>query len=357
MGVAAFHDYGNASSLHHLGVGAAKELEKARATIAERISADPQEIVFTSGGTEANNWALKGFYFACGRKKIHIIATTVEHVSILEPLRWLERCGAAVTYLPVDEEGIVDLNALRDAFRPETALVTIMHANNEIGTIQPIADITAICQERCVPFHTDACQSFTKEEIDVHKQRMSLMSFNAHKIHGPKGVGALFMRRSVPMVPLFHGGGHEQGLRSGTCNGPAIAGFGVAVAGATEESSLRMTVLRDDLMRQLRKRIPQVVFNGSISRRLCNNINLRIPFLDGKTLCHALEKRRILISMGSACAANKRTPSHVLKALGRTDEEALESVRITISKYTTQDEIDYTVDVLADIVKAYHGKA
>jgi cysteine desulfurase len=357
MAAAAAHGYGNASSLHQLGVWAAKELEKARMIIARRIHADPQEIVFTSGGTEANNWVLKGLYFACAGKKIHIITSMIEHTSILEPLQWLEQLGVSVTYIGVDDQGMVDLDALQDAFRPETTLVTIMHANNEIGTIQPIATIGALCQARGVMFHTDACQGFMKEDIDVHQQQLHLMSLNAHKIHGPKGVGALFLKRSIPLIPLFHGGGHEQGLRSGTYNGPAIAGFGVAVAEASDGIVQRMKVLRDDFIRQIRQRIPDVSFNGSLSRRICNNINLRVPFLEGKALCHELEKRHILISTGSACAANKLTPSHVLRALGCSDEEALASVRITISKYTTQQDIDDTVNAIEEIVKEYHGRA
>jgi cysteine desulfurase len=342
---------GNASSIHRAGVYAATGIEKARAVIAARINALPEEIIFTSGGTESNNCALKGAAFALRHRGNHIVTTAIEHSSVLEPLRWLASMGYEVTFLPVDSEGRVDPDDVRKKLRKDTILVSVMHANNEIGTIEPIEEIGRLCRERGVLFHTDACQSFTKTIIDAQRQNIDLLSLNAHKIHGPRGVGALYIRNGVALVPLHHGGGQEQALRSGTSPVESIAGFGKAVGIVRSTDVTAMAALRDDFLRQVRCRLPAVTVNGSLTHRLCNNINLRFPGVDGKALFLALNRENIMVSAGSACHASKDTPSHVLRAIGLSDAEAKSSLRISLSKWTTGEELEQAIELLCRLVK------
>lgn len=343
--------FGNASSLHRPGVEAAKGIERAREILAEAINADPREIVFTSGGTESNNLALKGAAAASGKKGGHIVTSRIEHPSILETTAWLEKSGFRITRLPVDPEGFVDPEELERTIGEETILVSIMHANNEIGTIQPIEALGAICRKREVLFHTDACQSFTKAELDVEKQHLAMASLSAHKAHGPKGVGALYLREGVTIEPLLHGGGHEDDTRSGTYNTAGIVGFGKAVAISEKKDAIKMADLRDHLIRELQGRLAEFKLNGPTERRLCNNIHLTIRGVDAKGLLSELDKRGVAVSTGSACASAKLTPSHVLTAIGLSPEETFESIRIGLSKWTTKEEIDFSIGSLIDLVQ------
>ena len=341
--------YGNASSSHAKGQDAKNAMEKARKIIAKSIGAKTSEIYFTSGGTESNNWALKGIFFE-NPEKNHFITTKIDHDCVLNTCKWLEKKGAKVTYLDVDKEGFINLDQLKNSITDKTTLVSIIHGNNEIGTIQDLEAIGKICRERDVLFHTDACQSFTKVPIDVKKQKVDLVTLNAHKIHGPKGVGALYIRDGIKITPLFHGGGHERKLRSGTENVPGMVGFGQAVDIADRKDIKKMMELRNELIKGLLK-IPDVKINGpSGEKRLCNNINVSFSNIEGEAVGGYLENFGIYTSTGSACASHSLESSHVLKAIGLAPIEANSSIRISISKYTTQKEIDYFLEKLEKIV-------
>jgi len=342
---------GNASSLHKLGLKAANEVEKSRQIIAQKINALPEEIFFTSGGTESNNLALKGVAFAAKGKGRHIIVSKIEHPSIIETARWLEKQAFEITYLGVDKEGFVNPDDVEKAIKKETILVSVMHANNEIGTVEPIGEIGAICRKRGVYFHADACQSFTKLKLDVKKQNLDLVTLNAHKIHGPRGIGALYVKKGIKIEPILHGGNQESGFRSGTYNTEAIAGFGKAVEIANTSDIKRMTELRDYFIRKIKNSIEDVFLNGPQERRLCNNINLGFKSVSGKKLLSELNKRDIFISTGSACSSNKLTPSHVLLAMGIEPEAAKEAIRISLSKWTRQEELDFVIRNLTGIVQ------
>ena len=341
----------NASSAHKLGVVAATAIEKARAVIARKINAEPQELIFTSGGTESNNFALKGIAFANRARGKHMIVSQIEHMSIIETAKWLERQGFEITYLPVDREGFVSPSDVQKAIKRETILVSVIHANNEIGTIEPIAEIGAICRSKNVYFHSDACQSFTRAEINVKSQNLDLVSLNAHKLHGPKGVGALYVRNSVKMEPLLHGGGQEGGRRSGTYNVEGIVGFGKAAEIAGEVDIKRPTELRDYFIQKIQSSIEKVDLNGPRIKRLCNNINLRFRSVNGQSLSRELSKKNIYTSAGSACLSTKVTPSHVLLALGLEPERAQEAIRISLSRWTTKEELDVVIQSLSEIVR------
>lgn len=347
---------GNASSVHRLGVKAAVAVERARGVIAGAIKAAPTEIVFTSGGTESNNLALKGAARALREKGDHVVVSAIEHPSVLETARWLERNGFRVTYLPVDGEGLVDPGEVAKAVTDKTILVSVMHGNNELGTIQPIEEIGKICRSKGALFHTDACQSFTKEDIDVERQFLDLASLNAHKIHGPRGVGALYIRKGIELEPLFHGGGQEDGLRSGTYNTEGIAGFGKAVETAGGADIDNMRKLRDYFIEAVLGGIKTARLNGHRWKRLCNFVNFLFPGKDGKEIADALNARGIVVSPGSACHARQSTPSAVLLALGLSPEEARGGVRITLSKWTTRGEIDRTVEALAAVAAKGEGR-
>ncbi|MEI6682536.1 MAG: cysteine desulfurase family protein [Bacteroidota bacterium] len=345
--------YGNASSLHHYGTQAKELLENSRATLANCIGADPDEIFFTSGGTEANNWALKGIAHANRHKGKHIIVSSIEHDCILNTCKWLEDEGFFITYLPVDPEGIVDLAALKEAINPKTILVSVMHANNEIGTIQPVTEIGRICREHNLYFHSDGCQSFGKIPLDVNQQSIDLLTINAHKIFGPKGTGALYIRKGTAIVPLLHGGGQEGGLRSTTENIPAIAGFARAAElcmAEMEQEGLRLTSLRKKLTAFLFSNFDNAYLNGHEEKRLPGHFSFSFHGFEGETirLLFLLDEAGIAVSAGSACSSNDRShsASHVLQAIGLNPFEARGGIRVSMGRFTTGEEIDRFIENL-----------
>ena len=348
--------FGNAASrTHRFGWEAEKAVERARGQVAALIGAQPREIVFTSGATEANNLALKGVVEASRDRGNHLISMTTEHRAVLDPILRLERQGLRVTLLAPDSGGRIDLDQLRDAFRPETVLVSVMAANNETGVLQPVDAIGTICGERGVPFHCDAAQASGKVPVHVEAQQISLLSLSAHKIYGPKGIGALFLRRRSPRVPLaaqMDGGGHESGFRSGTLNVPAIVGFGAACEiAATEMSaeSARVSLLRDRLQARLLSELEGVTVNGSCKDRLPGNLNLRVAAVDAAALLLALPE--VALSTGSACSSATAGPSHVLLALGLSAAEARSSVRIGLGRFNTGEEVDFSADRIIEAVR------
>jgi len=346
---------GNASSLHSKGREAKEALEKARKIIARSINAKIDEIIFTSGGTESNNLAVKGLAFSYEErkgKKGHIITTKIEHDCVLNACKWLEKQGWKVTYLDVDKEGFVSPDELEKAITKDTVLVSIIHGNNEIGTIQNLEGLGKICKERGVLFHTDACQSYTKTELNVKKMNLDLVTLNAHKIHGPKGVGALYIREGIKITPLAHGGGHEKGLRSGTENIPGIVGFAEAVKQMKRKNVEKMTKLRDKLIKGIEEKIQEVRLNGPRGeKRLCNNINFSFKGVEGEAIGMMLDAKGICSSTGSACSSKSLEPSHVLKAIGLSDEEAHGSLRLSLGKENTEEEIDKVLEVMPKIIK------
>ncbi|MBU0535842.1 MAG: cysteine desulfurase [Nanoarchaeota archaeon] len=342
--------FGNASSTHHKGQEAKMALEEARETIAKSIGARYDEIIFTSGGTESNNFAVKGIAFANKSKGNHIITTKIEHDCILNACKWLETQGFKVTYLDVDKEGFVDPKQVEKAITKQTILVSVIHGNNEIGTIQDIRAIGEVCRKKEIIFHTDACQSYTKTLLDVKKQSLDLVTINSHKIHGPKGVGALYVRKGTKITPLNHGGGHEFALRSGTENVSGIVGFAKAVKIAGSSHIKQMTKMRDYLFENVLK-IPDTAVNGSTGdRRLCNNANFSFKYVEGESIGAYLDAKGICSSTGSACSSHTLEPSHVLMALGMDAEDAHGSLRLSISRFTTKEEIDKLIEVLPGII-------
>jgi len=344
--------YGNASSLHSFGRQARQAIERSRASIARSIGAEPSEIIFTSGGTESNNLALKGIAFEARRRKDkrdQILISAVEHDCVMSAAGWLEKEGFQIISLPVDTHGIVQPSVLKEAITDRTLIGSIMHANNEIGTILPIGEYGKICRESAVLFHTDACQSYTKVPIDVRNMQIDLMTLNAHKIHGPKGVGALFIRKGVKISPLSHGGGHEFSLRSGTENVPGIVGFAEAAALHSIEEIARMEALRDKLISAL-LRIPDTHLNGHPTERLCNNASISFHFIEGESLLMQLDMQGIAVSTGSACSSKSLEASHVLLAIGLPHEIAHGTIRFSLSRYTTEEEIDYTIEKVIEAV-------
>lgn len=350
-----FNDkFGNASSQHLKGNLARQALENSRRIIAKSINAHSDEIYFTSGGTESNNLALKGLFFANYPEKNHIITTKIEHDCILNACKWLETQGAKVTYLDVDKKGFVDLEELKNSITEKTFLVSVIHGNNEIGTIQDLEEIGKICREKKIYFHTDACQSFTKTELDVKKQNLDLVTLNSHKIHGPKGVGVLYVKKGIKVTPLFHGGGHEKGFRSSTENIPGIVGFATAVKNANKKDVEKMKKLQSELIRGLLE-IENVTLNGpqkeNLDKRLCNNVNVSFNNIEGEAVGGHLQAYGIYTSTGSACMSHSLETSHVLKALGLNALQSNSSLRISISKNTTKEEIDYFLKVIPEVVK------
>jgi|TARA_Y100000310_G_scaffold130175_1_gene129372 cysteine desulfurase len=343
--------YGNASSTHVLGQESKKALENARKIIAESINAESNEMIFTSGGTESNNLAIQEIAYTNRDKGNHVITTKVEHKSILNTCKFLEKDGFKVTYLGVDKEGFVNPKELEKAITNETILVSIIHGNNEIGTIHDLEVLGKICKKNNVYFHTDACQSYTKTEIDVKKQNLDLVTLNSHKIHGPKGVGALFVKKGTNIHPLIHGGGHEFGLRSGTENIHGIVGFAEAVKSADKKYVGYMAKLRDKLIEGV-LRIPHVKLNGpNEDKRLCNNTNFSLKGIEGEAIVGYLDQERIYSSTGSACSEQTLEPNYVLTALGLSNEEANGSLRLTLSRFTTEEEIEHVLKVLPGIVE------
>ncbi|MGM5483411.1 MAG: cysteine desulfurase family protein [Nanobdellota archaeon] len=342
-------EYANPSSAHTSGIDAKESIEKARKTIAKSINAQPEEIIFTSGGTESNNFALKSIAFT--NKKKHIITTKVEHKCVLNSCKWLENQGFEVTYLDVDKEGFISLEDLKSKIRKDTILVSVIHGNNEIGTINDIEEIGKICKDNKIYFHTDACQSYTKTEIDVQKQNIDLITLNSHKIHGPKGVGALYIRKGTEIESWQHGGGHEFNLRSGTENVPGIVGFAEAVKQSDKKKHTNhISKIRNKLISGILE-IPGTNLNGSDTKRLCNNTNFLIEDIAGDTLGAMLDSKNISSSTGSACSEASSEPSYVLKAIGLDNKQAEASIRLTLSRYNTEEEIDYTIKLIKKFVK------
>ncbi|MBT3405058.1 cysteine desulfurase [archaeon] len=348
-------NYGNPSSLHFKGQEAKRGLDEAREIIAREIGAKFKDIIFTGSGTEANNFVIKGLFLkeqTIKSGKNHIITTKIEHDCILNACKWVVTQGGKVTYLDVDATGFVNPQDVADAITEKTILVSVIHGNNEIGTIQHLQEIGKICQEKNVLFHTDACQSFTKVPIKIKKMNLDLMTINAHKIHGPKGVGALYIREGIKITPLLHGGGQEFKLRSSTENVPGIVGFGKAVQVASNRDVKRIKKLRDYFIEKITNEISNVSLNGpSREDRLCNNINLCFNNIEGEAIGSFLNSAGIFTSTGSACSSKNLDPSHVLLAIGKTPLEANSSIRISISKYTTKEEIDFAIEQLKKTVE------
>jgi len=370
--------YGNASGIYSIGVKSREAINKSRELIADTIGAKPEEIFFTAGGTESDNWALKAAAemfcaFRAGKKatgerqepdagdaviKNHLITTRIEHHAILHTCEYLEKAGIEVTYLNVDENGIVRLDELERAIRPETFLISVMYANNEIGSIQPIREIGEIAKKYGVLFHTDAVQAYGQLPIDVEKLHIDLMSASAHKLNGPKGVGFLYIRRNLRMHSFVHGGAQERHRRAGTENVPGIVGFGQAAKEAAETMEKRAageTSLRDYLIDRVLKEIPYTRLNGHRTRRLPNNANFSFQFVEGETLLIMLDMEGICGSSGSACTSGSLDPSHVLLALGLPEDIAHGSLRLTLSAETAKEEIDFTVEKIKQIVERLRG--
>ncbi|MDD5567104.1 MAG: cysteine desulfurase family protein [Patescibacteria group bacterium] len=353
----SFHNknyFGNTMSLHQFGQSAKNILETSRAIVAGLIKANPEEIIFTSSATESNNLALKGVAEANHKKGKHIIISQIEHPCVMESAEWLESQGFEITRLPVDKYGLVSLAALKGAIKSDTVLVSIIHASNEIGTIQPIRAIGKICRAKGVYFHTDAAQSFGKVPINVVKDNIDLLTASAHKMYGPKGAACLYVRKGVKIEPILHGGGQEKGLRSSTVNVPAIAGFAKACEICGREmshESVRLIKLRNGLIQGVLKRIPNAYLLGHPRKRLPNNINFRFDHVEGESMVIQLDLLGIAASTGSACSSAKLEPSHVLLALGLKHEQAHGSLRISLGRWTKKTEIDYLLKVLPGVIK------
>ncbi|HRP96189.1 MAG TPA: IscS subfamily cysteine desulfurase [Rhodocyclaceae bacterium] len=343
--------FGNPASRSHVyGWEAEKAVEDARGEVAALVGADPKEIIWTSGATESNNLALKGAaHFYKGKGK-HLITVKTEHKAVLDTVRELERLGFEATYLDVQEDGLVDLEVLKQAIRPDTILVSVMMVNNEIGVVQPIAEIGEICRDKGIVFHVDAAQATGKVAIDLSQLKVDLMSFSAHKTYGPKGIGALYVRRKprVRLEAQMHGGGHERGLRSGTLATHQIVGMGEAFRLAREEMGAeneRVRLLRDKLLAGLQD-MEAVYVNGDLDARVPHNLNISFAYVEGESLIMAIKD--VAVSSGSACTSASLEPSYVLRALGRNDELAHSSIRFSIGRFTTEEEIDYTIKLLHD---------
>jgi cysteine desulfurase len=348
-------NFGNAASRNHpFGWAAEEGVETARERIAKLVGATTKEIIFTSGATESDNLAIKGVAEMYREKGNHIITAVTEHKAVLDTCKRLEKNGYRVTYLPVQKDGLVDLDDLKRAIDDKTILVTIMAANNEIGVLQPWREIGKICRERGVLFHSDAVQAVGKVPIDVNKDNIDLMSITAHKIYGPKGVGALYVRRKNPRVQIsaiIDGGGHERGMRSGTLNVPGIVGLGKACAIAMEEmpqESVRLAGLRDRLKESIMSRLDEVYVNGTMAHHLPGNLNISFAYVEGESLLMGIND--VAVSSGSACTSATLEPSYVLKALGTGDDLAHSSIRFGIGRFNTQAEVDYVADRVVDVV-------
>ena len=346
--------FGNpASRSHAYGWEAEKAVEEARAEVARYINADPREIVWTSGATEADNLAIKGVAHFYKDKGKHLITVKTEHKAVLDSTRHLETEGFEVTYMDVEENGLLDLAKLEAAIRPDTTLVSVMAVNNEIGVIQDIAAIGEMCRRHGVLYHCDATQAVGKMDLDTEKLKIDLMSLSGHKVYGPKGIGALYVRRKprVRIEPQIHGGGHERGMRSGTLPTHQIVGMGEAYRLARLEQAeeiKRIAALRDRLKDGIEKNIPEIVINGDMEHRVCSNLNVSFNFIEGESLMMAVKD--LAVSSGSACTSASLEPSYVLKSLGRSDELAHSSIRFTLGRFTTEEEIDFAVKLLTEKV-------
>ena len=346
-------EYGNPSSLHSVGQRAQEALTEARARIAARLGCQPTEVIFTSGGSEADNQAIRSVAaFGKLKGKTHIISTAFEHHAVLHTLEALEKEGFTVTLLDVHGDGMVSAQQVEDAITPETCLVTVMYANNEIGTVQPIAEIGDVCRRHGVLFHTDAVQAVGHLPVNVAEQNIDLLSLSAHKFHGPKGIGVLYARRGVPIFPLIHGGAQERNRRGGTENIPAIVGMAAALDEACdhlEEDTAKLTALRERLIAGL-SNIPHSVLNGHREHRLPGTVNFCFEGIEGESLLLLLDDKGVYASSGSACTSGSLDPSHVLLAIGRPHEIAHGSLRLSLSPDTTQEEVDYMIGAVTDVV-------
>jgi len=348
--------FGNASSLHGFGREAKEALEESRQRVARLLNADPGEIVFTSGGTESDNLALRGIAYKNRNSGRHIITSQIEHPAILETCRSLEKEGFTVTYLPVNREGLIELSELERAIRPETILISIMHANNEVGTIQPLEEIGRLAGERDIYLHTDAVQTVGKIPVDVETMGADLLSLSAHKLYGPKGVGALFIRRGTKMQSLATGGGHERNLRSGTENVAGIVGLARAADLAREEMAeegQRLVELRDRLADLVLGLVKDAWVNGSREKRLPGSLNFGFSYVEGESLLLYLDSKGIAVSTGSACSSHKLEPSHVLLALGLQPVQCHGSLRITMGRSNNQEQVDYVADCIVEAVERF----
>ncbi len=355
MAAAFVEIFGNASSLHQPGLSARAALEEARERVAGLIGAEAGEVYFTSGGTESDNLAIRGAALANRDRGRHIITTTIEHPAVLEPCKALEKEGFEVTYLPVTREGLVEVEALEAAIREDTILISIMHANNEIGTIQPIAEAGEIARSRGIVFHTDAVQTVGKIPAKVDDLGVDLLSISSHKLHGPKGVGALYIRKKTPIEPIIFGGGHERGMRSGTENVPGIIGLAAAseLAGRNlEEEMVRISGMRDRLADYVLERVEDTWVNGSRTKRLPNNLNLGFSFIEGEALLLRLDAKGIAVSTGSACSSKKTVASHVLTAIGLRPQEAHGSLRVTLGRENTDEEVDRVGEAIVEVAES-----
>lgn len=345
--------YGNASSIYSIGRKSKKAIEEARDAVAFALDAQSKEIFFTGSGTEADNWAIKGVAYANKDKGKHIITTNIEHHAVLHTCNYLEKEGFEVTYLPVDKDGLIDPEQVREAIRPDTILVSIMYANNEIGTIQPIAEIGKITKEKGVFFHTDAVQAIGNIKIDVKDINADLLSLSAHKFYGPKGIGVLYVRRGTKITSFIHGGAQERGRRASTENVAGIVGLGKAIEIANQnidDYNSKLLELRERTIGEVLNKIPYVHLNGHRQKRLPGNVNFSFEFIEGESLLLMLDAKGIAASSGSACTSGSLDPSHVLLAIGLPHEIAHGSLRLTFGAENTNSDIDYLMEVLPDIV-------
>ncbi len=346
--------YGNPSSIYSIGRESKKAIEEARDKVAAAISAQPKEIFFTGSGTEADNWAIKGVAYANRQKGKHIITSAIEHHAVLHTCQYLESDGFEVTYLPVDENGLIRLDDLKKAIRPDTILITIMFANNEIGTIQPIAEIGQIAKEHKIYFHTDAVQAMGNVHINVEEMNIDLLSMSSHKFYGPKGIGALYIRKGTKIISFMHGGAQERGRRASTENVAAIVGFGKAIELATsnmDEYNKKLTAFRDRTIDEIQKRVPFIKLNGDRYKRLPGNVNFSFSFIEGESLLLMLDMKGIAASSGSACTSGSLDPSHVLLAIGLPHETAHGSLRISYGDENTDEDVDYILETIPPIVE------
>jgi cysteine desulfurase len=346
-------EFGNASTLYKLGRDGKRAMENARAQVASIIGAEPKDVIFTSGGTESDNIAIKGIAYKLKNKGRHIITSNIEHPAVHETCNYLEKNGFEVTYVPVGTDGLLKASDVEDAIRDDTILITVMHANNEIGTIQPIAEIGKIAHEKGVLFHTDAVQSVGKIPVDVNALNVDLLSISSHKLYGPKGIGALYIKKGVRLEPIIHGGGHERGLRPGTENVPAIVGFGKACQLAEEnleEESARLIRLRDKLVDAVLEQNEEAYLNGDREKRLPGNANFRFTGIEGESLILHLDSKGIAASTGSACSSTKLEPSQVLMAIGLEEVEAHGSLRISLGRENTEEDIDHAITSIKEVV-------
>ncbi len=345
--------YGNPGSMHHKGLEASKALKESREAVSKILNCQPEEIIFTGSGTESINLALKGYALKNKNKGNHIITTTIEHHAVLDTLEYLTKQGFEITHIPVEENGIVLTDKIEQAIRENTILISVMYANNEIGTLQPIKEISQIAKQKGIVFHTDACQAPNSESLDVNELGVDLLSLNGSKIYGPKGVGCLYKKKGINLEVLIHGGGQEFNLRSGTENIPNIVGFSKALEIAQEgkeEYTKRLTKLRDYLIKGLLK-IDNTLLNGDSEKRIPNNANIAFLNIEGEAILLDLDEHGICASSGSACTSKSLDPSHVISAMGGPYEVAQGSIRFSLSKHTTKEELDYVIEKMPGIIE------